>query len=139
MNDFKKLSLASDYLCSGADVDTIRKKRETNLSSIITILSSDRLEELLEKKHYENLYYCICIEKVLMGNDLIAKENILKDIEYCLIENNYDLELVCATFNLPYYLLQRLLLEIIKLPQFGDELKANINYVLNMKNEEKVK
>ena len=139
MNDFKKLSLASDYLCSGADVDSIVKKRETNLQSIIATLSSNRLEEILEKKHYENLYYCICIEKVLIGNDLAAKENILKDIENSLLKNNFDFELVCAEFNLPHYLLQRLLLEIIKLPHFSDELKASIKSALDINKEEKVK
>lgn len=138
-NDFKKLSLASDYLCSGADVESIIKNRETNLPSIIANLSNDRLKEILEQKHYENLYYCICIEKILVGNDFAAKDNILKDIENSLLKNNFDLEMVSAEFNLPYYLLQRLLLEMIKSPKFDDELRKNIKTVLNIEKEEKVK
>ena len=138
-NDFKKLSLASDYLCSGANIDLIINKRETNLQSIIANLSSNKLEEILDEKHYENLYYYICIEKALIGNDLAAKENILKDIENSLLKNNFNFELVCAEFNLPYYLYQRLLLEIIKLPHFSDDLKNNIKSILDINKEEKVK
>ena len=56
--DYKKLKLASDYLCSGADLDFVVKKYNVYATSVIPILSDSKLKEILKEKAKKLKQHC---------------------------------------------------------------------------------
>ena len=137
--DFKKMKLASSYLCSGADIAYVVKKYEIGVSSVLTFLSDLKLQTILKPTCYENLKRYISIENVLINNELSSKKTLLFNIIHVLSESNYDKQLTQTYFNLPVCLFDRLLKEIIELPYFDEDIKKNVKMLLNMEEDKKVK
>ena len=137
--DFKKLKIASSYLCSGADINYVTEKHEISVTSVIASLSDLKLQTILKPNYYENLKRYINIEKVLINNELSVKKTLLFNIIHILNESNYDKRMVQTYFNLPVCLFNKLLKEILELPYFDQEVKENIKSLLNMEEDKKVK
>lgn len=137
--DYRKLSFASDYLCSGANIDYVVSEHNTEVGSVLAILSDLKLGEILKPEHYKNLKRYVEIEKNLLNSNLLEKKYLLISVVEVLYKNNFDLEVALAYFNLPKYLFEKLLKEILVLPYFEDSIKQNINQLIDKKEEKKVK
>ena len=137
--DYKRLKFATSYLSSGANLDYLIKKFETPVSSIFTILSDPKLENLLKEKYYKNLVNCIDVEKMLGDNRIIEKRELLVNIVLFLQQNNYDKELAMLYFKTPTYLFDRVLKEILRMPYFNDEIKKDIQTIFIQNEQVKTK
>lgn len=137
--DYRKLSFASDYLCSGANMDYVTSRHNTNVASVLSILSDLKLAEILKPVHYQNLKRYVEIEKNLLNSDLLHKKYLLTSIVEVLYKNNFDLEVTLAYFNLPKSLFEKQLKEILRLPYFEDSIKQNINQLMEAPEEKKIK
>ena len=137
--DFKKLKLASSYLCSGANIDYVINKYNINITTVVSVLSDLKLQEILKPNCYENLKRYVSIEKVLINSDLSVKKTLLFNIIHVLNESNYDKQLTQNYFNIPVCLFDKLLNEIMELPYFDEEVKNNIKILLNVEENKKVK
>ena len=137
--DFRKLKFASSYLCSGADMDYVIRKHETNFAAVISILSDLKLKEILKPDYYENLKRYIGIEKILINNELSAKKTLLFNIAHVLNESEYNLDYALNYFNLPLNLFKKLLKEISMFPFFDENIRNNVKELLNEDTDKKVK
>jgi hypothetical protein len=137
--DFRKLNFASSYLCSGADMEYVIKKHETNIPSVLSLLSDLKLQEILKPTCYENLKRYISIEKILVNNELTAKKTLLFNIAHVLQESNYDKHLTLNYFNLPVCLFDKLLKEIVKFPFVDTDVRNNVKGLLDEETNKKVK
>lgn len=137
--DYKKIRFASNYLCSGADMNYVVKKCDSSVPAVLSILSDLKLKELLKPVYYETLKKYINIEKILINNELSAKRTLLINIVHVLDKNNYNLDLVLTYFDLPINLFKKVLEEILIMPNFEEETKSKIKSLLNLEEEKKVK
>lgn len=137
--DFRKLQFASSYLCSGADMVYVVKKHETNIPSVIALLSDLKLQTILKPNHYENLKRYINIERILISNELSAKKTLLFNIVHVLNESKYNLDYALNYFDLPINLFKKLLKEIALFPFFDEETRTSVKELLNEETDKKVK
>ncbi len=138
-SDYKKLCYASDYLCSGANLEFTSQKNEVSTIAAFTLLSDKKIEQLLKKEHYDNLKRYLQIEMLLLSNDLTNKKIMLNDIVSKLYQFGIEKSQILSFYKLPEYLFDKLLLEIIKLPQFSNEIKEFVNILLHNDEEKKIK
>lgn len=137
--DFRKLKLASSYLCSGADMNYVTKKHEISAPAVISILCDLKLQSILNPVCYENLKRYISIENVLINNELSAKKTLLFNVVHVLNESNFDKQLTANYFNLPICLFDKLLKEITLFPFFDENIRNNVKNLLNEETTKKVK
>lgn len=137
--DNKKLNFAATYLGSGANLEFVCKKYETNDVVALSILFDKKLKQILKPEHYETLQRYIKIERFLIENNLEEKKNIVFGIINFLELNSFDKELALLYFNLPECLFNKILNEAIKMPYFNDEIKAELINMLNSEESKKVK
>lgn len=137
--DFKKLSFASSYICSGADLQYVIEKHQTSISFALNILSDPNLQSILKPEYYENLKVCMYIENNLVNNNLTLKREFFSEVLSFLYENDLDKELAMQYFKIPENLFNRVLQEILKAPYINSETKIEISNILNIENEKKVK
>lgn len=137
--DFRKLSYASCYLYNGADLQYVVNKYECSVGSVIRDLTDPKLKEILKPEYYEKLEKYVKIEKVLLGNNLVLKRELLNEVINILNSNSYDIDMALSYFKLPIALFNKLLLEIIKSPSFDESIKENIRKMISTKEEKKVK
>lgn len=137
--DFRRLCYASDYLCSGSDLNYVVNKRKISPLSVIRILSDNRLDNILKEEHLENLKRYIEIENLILSNDLNKKKEILFDFVECLYETNLNKQEVMQRFKLTENLFNKYLNELIKLPYFNNEIKEDAKFLLTIKKEKKIK
>lgn len=135
--DYKKLKIASDYLCSGADLDFVQKKHEISDAAVLSILSDLKLKEILKESAYKNLVRYIEIDKCLLNNEIAKKQHILKSIVESLYENNFSFEKTMNYFDLPKPLFNKLLRAILKISIFDVDIKESIKQNISEENEEK--
>jgi len=137
--DYRKLKFAGSYLCSGADMEYVIKKHETDFASVIALLSDLKLKSILKPEYYENLKRYINIEKVLANSELSAKKTLLFNIVHVLNECNYDKQLTLNYFNLPVCLFNKLLKEITIFTFFDENIRSNVRLLLDEEITKKVK
>lgn len=137
--DNKRLNFAAYYLATGANLESVMKHFESNIHVTLGILSDSKLEQILKPQHYETLERCINIEKMLIENNLIAKKELVIQINEFLNQNNFDKDLAIAYFKIPECIFNKILVEIIKLPYASNESKLEIQNLLNINEEKKVK
>lgn len=137
--DYKRLRFASSYLSSGANLDYLIKKFDTNIPSIIMILSDPKLENLLKQNYYQDLVNCINIERLLVDSRVVEKKDFLFSLVLFLQQNNYDKVLAMAYFKTPVFLFDRVLKEILRMPYFDDKIKKSIQSVMIQEENVKVK
>lgn len=134
--DHKKLMYASNYLCSGSNIEFVAKKFNVDVISILGFLSDLKLEQILKPEWNEKLKYYVSIEKLLLENKLTEKREFLFNFVEVLQQNNFDKKLAMTYFKLPVALFDRVLKEILKMPFFNEETKKDIIEILNIENQE---
>lgn len=137
--DFRRLSYASDYLCSGANLEYVAAKRETTISAVIRVLSEEKLKEIIKEEHFNNLKRYLEIETLVLRGDLNKKKEVLFDFVETLYEKDLNKQEVMDKYKLPETLFNKYLLELIKLPYFNTEIKNDAKSLLNINEEKKVK
>lgn len=137
--DNKRLNFASYYLASGGNLELVMKKFESSMPVTLGVLSDPKIEQILKPEYYAILEKYIKIEKILVENNLLAKKELVIQITKFLEENNFDNELAMAYFKMPECLFNKLLVEIVKLPNANNETKLEIKKLLNDKEEKIVK
>ena len=137
--DFRRLSYASDYLCSGANLEYVATKRETTISAVLRVLADEKLKEIIKEEHFVNLKRYIEIENLILSNDLNKKKEVLYEFVDLLYEFDLNKNEVMNKLNLPECLFNKYLTELIKLPYFNAAIKKDAKVLLNVEEEKKVK
>lgn len=133
-SNYKKLLIVSNYLSSSANAKYMEKLFNTNFVTIVSMLSDIKLKEILKPEYYEILSSYVAKEKIILENNLSEKKQLLTSIINFLQENNFDKTLALLYFKLPENLFDRILDEILKRPEFNQEIKNEIIEML--KNDE---
>lgn len=133
--EYRMLIYASHYLFSGADIDFVKKTFGVDFSAVMPFISSSKLELLMKPNYYKILRSYIDVEKILLGNDLKRKKELMNEIVSFLFQNNFNKEIALLYYNLPEKLFDRLLEEILKHPSFNQISKSEIQKLVQKKDE----
>lgn len=137
--DMKKLNVASYYIGTGANLGAVRDYFKIEIPEILALLSSPKLEKVLNEPYRVILKQCLNIENILNKNDLNAKKIFTIEIMNFLEANNFDIKLTMQYYNIPEPLFNRIIKEIIKLPYASTETKETLKNILNIENQPKTK
>lgn len=137
--DMKKLNVASHYIGTGANMKSVLEYFKIELPEALAILSSKKLEQILDEKYYIILKQCLSLENILNGNELDKRKELVIKVANLLEQNNYDTNLVMMYLQIPEPLFNKILDNIVKLPYASDETKQTIKNMLYMEKENKSK
>lgn len=137
--DNKRIQIASHYIGTGANLDSVIEYFKLDQYEALTNLASRSLEKILDEKYYDILKHCLSIENKLIGNDLANKKQFIIEVISFLEQNNFDLDLAMLYFKIPNPLFTKVLNEIVRLPYASQETKNTIENILGVEKENKVK